>query len=181
MILLGCYQGSSLLSRLIKWETRSDISHVSIVVIPDCKFIDRALEAATVYEAWGEILCPWKGGVFKRHGINDGHKAGTVIKLMQLLPEAAEKLDEVAMIKFLEGIVKSRAGYDYMGLIRFLLRIKGDDPNNFFCSELAYKAFEQGGVKLIERTTASIVAPGDLYKSPLLCHFYTATTKGERV
>jgi hypothetical protein len=185
MILVGCYEGTSLLSRLIKWETRSEISHVSILKVPDASWDNQmqtimwgvlhpALDTCPVWEAWG------RDGVIKRAGIHEGHKPRTRIRLMRLADAYAGQLDESAVVRFLESTVG--LGYDWWGLVRFALRINRDRANRWFCSELAHAALAAGGVSLLDRVASYWVAPGDVYRSPKLVDFlHTVTKKREGV
>ena len=188
MILIGCYEGTSLLSRLIKWETRSSISHVSVVQVPDAVWDARretiawgplhaALDTCPVWEAWGELLKPSRSGVFKRTGIHEGHKPGTRIRLMRLADGHAGQLDELAVVTFLDRLVGRK--YDWLGLVRFALRIDRNKATRWFCSELAHAALERGGVRLLDRVVSYWVSPGDIYRSPKLVEFLNTKTRGK--
>jgi len=180
MILIGCYEGTSLISRIIRWETRSTISHISVLQTPDEAWdakrqtiiwgvMQPALSTCTLWEAWG------RDGIIKRTGIHKGHTPGTHIHLMRLKDAYAKQLDEAAVVAFLDGKVGLR--YDWFGIVRFALRINADQENRWFCSELAHAALEVGGVTLQDRVSAYWVAPGDIYRSPKLEDFLVTETK----
>ena len=184
MILIGCYEGTSLLSRLIKWETRSEISHVSVLQVPDEVWdarrqtiiwghLHKALDTCPVWEAWGAMFRRGKSGVFRRSGIHEGHTPGTRIRLMRLADPVA--LDEAAVVAFLERTVGK--GYDWLGLVRFALRIDRDKAGRWFCSELVHAALAAGGVTLLARVVPYQVSPGDVYRSPKLWSFLNTVTK----
>jgi hypothetical protein len=188
MILVGCYEGRSLLSRLIKWETRSAISHVSILQVPDAAWdaqrqtiiwghMHKALDVCPVWEAWGELLKPWKSKVFKRTGIHEGHKPGTRIRLMRLADGYARDLEEDVAVAYLEQAVGM--GYDFQGLVRFALRIDRDRADRWFCSELVHAALAVAGVRLLDRVASYRVSPGDIYRSPKLVDFLNTITKAK--
>jgi hypothetical protein len=185
MIVLAFYEGHSLLSKIIKWETRSTISHVSILQLPDDVFDPKwetvkwqrlriALESCPLWEAWASA------GVVRRTGIHDGHKPGTVIHLMRLEGEVAQYLNERAVVAFLEGCVERGVGYDWLGLVRFGLRINRHSDRRMFCSELAQLATGRGGIELLRRVGAHFVAPGDQYRSPILTELFTVRTRRAR-
>jgi hypothetical protein len=176
MLLIGCYEGTSLFSRLIKWETRSSISHVSILQVPDCVFdedrlairynvLHAAMDVCPVWEAWGS-LNPSTCRVFKRSDIHEGHTPGTHIRLMRLKPMHARMIDEDKVVAFLDAQVGKK--YDWLGIIRFALRIDRNRADEWFCSELVYEAMERGGVSLLHNVDSYWVSPGDVHRSPKL-------------
>jgi hypothetical protein len=180
MIVLGFYEGHSLLSKIIKWETRSTISHVSVMQMPDTVYdpfarrirwvvLRSALEHCRLWEAWASA------GVVERKGIHEGHKPGTVIHLMRL--ETGLTCDEPSALKFLEAAVAARLKYDWWGLARFGLRIDRQDESRMFCSELAALAMVAARLPLLRRVEAHFVAPGDLHRSPLLTELLTVRTE----
>lgn len=182
MIVLGFYEGHSVLSKVIRWETRSNISHVSIMQIPDDCIrkitgeirwhqIKEALETCPLWEAWATAV------VVKRVGIHDGHKPDTKIRLMRLEREFDFDLNERAVVAFLDKCVERRLGYDWWGLARFALRIDRNNKDRMFCSELVHIALAEGGVALLKRIMAHFVAPSDLYRSPLLTELFIVHTK----
>jgi hypothetical protein len=182
MIVLGFYEGHSALSKVIKWETRSDISHVSIMQVPDDCLrphsreilwhrLHKALETCPLWEAWAS------DGVVRRTGIHDGHKPQTKIHLMRLESEFAFDLDEPAVVAFLEKCVQRGIKYDWWGLVRFMFRIDRNNKIRMFCSELAHIAMHEGRVPLLRRVGAHFVSPADLYRSPLLTELLTVKTK----
>ena len=179
MIALGFYEGVSTLSKIIRWETRSYISHVSILQVPDSVVdeygstrlyrLQDALAVCPVWEAWGSLKRPVKGsGVFRRTGIDEGHTPGTKLHIYRLDPMIADKLYEQAVVSFLDDIVDRGTKYDWWGLVRFMARINRQNENRAFCSELAHIAMLRGGVPLLHRIDPNHVAPADLYRSPLL-------------
>jgi hypothetical protein len=184
MIAIGFYEGYSVLSKIIKWETRSTISHVSIMCLPDLTFdaaadtihweaMQAALKTCPLWEAWGGA------GVVKRVGIHDGHKPDTKIRLLRL--DAARgfpRVDEIAVIHMLEDCIRRKIGYDWWGLVRFGLRINRNNEKRMFCSELVHLAMQAGGAPLLKRVGAHFVSPADLYRSPLLTELMVTKTKG---
>ena len=58
--------------------------------------------------------------------------------------------------------------YDFVGLGSFLLYKELQNDDRWFCSELAYVAYKQAGIRLIRRVKQDFVSPRDLFISPLL-------------
>lgn len=58
--------------------------------------------------------------------------------------------------------------YDFMGLASFLLYKELQNNEKWFCSELAYIAYKQAGIRLQRRVKQDFISPRDLYVSPLL-------------
>jgi len=58
--------------------------------------------------------------------------------------------------------------YDFVGLASFLLYKELQDDDRWFCSELAYIAYKQAGIRLQRRVKQDFISPRDLYISPLL-------------
>ena len=71
-----------------------------------------------------------------------------------------------SIVKFsLSQIGKS---YDFIGLASFLVYKELQNDDRWFCSELAYVAYKQAGVRLVRRVKQDFVSPRDLYISPML-------------
>jgi uncharacterized protein YycO len=58
--------------------------------------------------------------------------------------------------------------YDFVGLASFLLYKGMQKDSAWFCSELAYIAYKQAGIRLQRRVKQDFISPRDLYISPLL-------------
>jgi uncharacterized protein YycO len=58
--------------------------------------------------------------------------------------------------------------YDFIGLASFLVYKELQNNNSWFCSELAYIAYKQAGIRLVRRVQQDFVSPRDLYISPIL-------------
>src|SRR3989304_1447230 len=57
--------------------------------------------------------------------------------------------------------------YDFIGLASFLLYKELQQDDKWFCSELAYVAYKQAGIRLQRRVKQDFVSPRDLLISPL--------------
>jgi hypothetical protein len=156
MILL--YKGKSWISKLIRWHTRGDYSHVAWW-----------LRDGTVIEAWH------KGGV--THNDNPGtlHTPGTEIDVFDFSPEGRASLSETAAEDFLHKQVGKK--YDLRPVISgFVLRLNRNNPDKWFCSELVHAAARAGGLSLLKRVPDHKVSPTLLNYSPHLVHIGTLTT-----
>ena len=143
MKILG-YRGRSVTSRLIQIQTRSEYSHIGVM-----------LSSGAVIEAWqgtGVRQIP-----FPLHG----HSKRTRIDVFDVTPDYREDLVEL----FLRSQIGKR--YDYSSVLRFITRRDALDNDKIFCSELAELAFQSGGLKLL-RGNPSHHSPRDTVLSPYL-------------
>lgn len=138
--MIALYRGRSLISRLIRWQTRSEYSHAAWVCA------DRS-----VIEAW------WPHGV--RHVAHPfvGHTPGTEIDLW-----AVSGLMEVQRLA-IERFLLSQRGkpYDIRGVVRFVSRRPGGRQTRWFCSELLAAALDLAGAPLLH-AAPHLLAPGHL-------------------
>lgn len=139
MILAFC-RGKGFISAFIRWQTWSKYSHVAIVT-PE-----------GVYEATP------KEGVHLRNFWDD--TTGIDFFVVPTPPSR-----ERAAKEFLESQLGQK--YDYWGVLRFLVRRKSSDTK-WFCSELAFRAAEIAGTKLLRGIEPIQISPGTLSLSPLL-------------
>jgi uncharacterized protein YycO len=140
------HRGSTVMSRLIQWQTRSAYSHASMV-LPDGLHIEahetrgvQAFPRLTV--APGEVVDLFTVAVTKKQ---------------------ADKIAEFAR----EQLGKR---YDWLMVLRFVTRRQEAraTTGKWFCSELVYAACQQAGVELLRNTEPWEVSPGLLARSPLL-------------
>jgi uncharacterized protein YycO len=143
MIELLFYKPANLIGKLVCWQTRSQFCHVA-VHFEDC----------TVIEAL------YKDGVIKRNYDKDKDTDCITLRI------CVDKTAEESIHCWLENQVGKP--YDYLAILRFLSRRKMYSNNRWFCSELAYEAFQQAGVNLLKHTQPWEVSPGLLLRSPLL-------------
>ncbi len=151
------YQGVSLLSRAIQWQTWSRWNHVALV-LDDYKVLDA-----------------WKGGVRIIEHPNEGHSERTRIYLADVrLPEdVAAQINAVARAQ--EG-----KGYAYGQLVGFLRRhtprayrghschtIDADNIKRFVCSGIIQYAFCRAGWPIVRKPWYK-TDPSDIAESPVL-------------
>ena len=171
MIQLCAFQGKSLISRLIRFQTRSVYSHIAIR-FTDSMLVKTPLQygrtLAVEIEA-GNVIEAWNGGVRKADSISASHTPHTKVDLFELKSPLSS-----GSTKIFSQFLCAQLGkpYDYMAIIRFLTR----EPENrwrkdkWFCSELAFEACLVAGRELLANCPAWKVPPAWIPMSPLLKH-----------
>jgi len=147
-ILIAQYRGKSLISKAIKWQTRSVWSH-SAIVFP----------GYTLVEAWhiGGVRLVRSDNLIECLKAN--HSEGTEVDLFSL------ELEEDKAREF--AISQVGKQYDYSLLFNFLTREPAEVNNKWICSELVAAACSKGGVDL-QRLPAQEFSPQLVGISPLL-------------
>lgn len=142
------HRGHGFVSSLIKWQTRSQFSHVSL------QFSD-----GKVFEAREFI------GVHSLPQLEP--RKGEQIDIYRVDIEARQ---EMAMRRFCES--QMGKPYDYISIVRFLTRepVKDWQKDDWFCSEFAFYSFHLVGIKLLQNIQPWAVSPAQFSLSPLL-HF----------
>jgi uncharacterized protein YycO len=159
------YKGTDWSSRLIQFGTKSAYSHVAVVADPAIHLVVES---------------------------NVGSQAGVravdlrkldfrAIDVYRLKPEEERKLERPAVLSFLVGRLGARfdwAGVIWLGVLKLVGIVSGFrlQPYNafqidrdYFCSELCYEAFAQGGLDIVPQIgAAETTSPGDIGRSPLL-------------
>ena len=154
-MIIAAYKGRSLISKLIKWQTRGKYSHVAVM-----------LSDNEIIEAWHS---PARVRVI--HSLSEGHKPGTPIDLFEVKTTPAQD-------KSIRHFLRSEVGkkYDFAGVARFLSRRSKDNADKWFCSELAFSAFRSADIDLLKRIDAYQVDPVALSTSPKLKFIDSLTT-----
>ena len=147
------------LSRLIAWGTNSKYAHVAVCVSPE---MNLAIEALT------------RGGVRARdmRQIKEGYDIYRV----------NTEYDHNGVVSYL--VSKLNSNYDtwgvvFLGLLKFLTKIgfpfkivanRWQKDRDYFCSELCYEAFhEGGGLDIVpDVPEADVTSPGDISKSSIV-------------
>jgi len=149
------YRGRSFFpSKLIKWITWSEYSHVAIM-LPD---------TGAVFEAWDGV------GVRCIDSLSDHHTPKTIVSVMYIDVTPEQYL---GLIDALQSQLGKK--YDWKGVLRFppLLRpfiskkISKRESERWFCSELVNWAFWKIGLPLINKPPHA-TSPADVMVSPLL-------------
>lgn len=152
---IALYQGTSWISKAIRWQTRGQYSHAAIM-----------FDDGSIIEAWHN-----PGYVREQYSLSDGHTPGIVVDIYKV--ETTREQDATIRVFLLEQIGKK---YDYRAIARFISRSKRDNPDRWFCSELVFEAFRRAGVHLLERVESHKVHPAMLGYSPLLKYAARAVT-----
>ena len=133
--LILLYPGRSIISGLIRWQTRSQYSHAAV--------------------AWGKdlILEAVEGqGVIQRK-ILPIDETADVYRVNHYMREH----EWAAALKF--GQTQIGKGYDYRAVLRFVSRRAADENDKWFCSELVFAMLQAGEVSLLSRIEAANVSP----------------------
>jgi hypothetical protein len=147
------HHGSSLVSKLIRWQTRSEWNHIS-VQIDDL-----------VYEAMEGAGVRVRGLQQIAHDVIG--KRERVLALRPTLDLTDAQREEM------QSFLHSQIGkpYDYTMVARFVSRVNresNDSQAKWFCSELAYASARRVGLRLFRDTAAWEVPPGLFVRSPFL-------------
>jgi hypothetical protein len=145
--MIAFYRGTSILSRLIKWFNWSRWSHVSWIEWDGDK---------SEIEAWQPTVQHVKHW-------GDNHTKGTRVDLFDLQDPLSE--DEHAnLLAFLTSEIG--CGYDYFGIVGFILRIKGPARKRWFCSELIFEGLLHAKRRVLCNVEPYQVSPGLMATSP---------------
>lgn len=146
---IALYQGTSLISRLIRWQTRSLYSH-----------------AAFLGDDWS-VVEAWQPCVRLVHDLSQQHTPGTRVDIFSFRDELtradANNLWELALHD-------CGTPYDYSAVLRFITRKPEARRSKakLFCSEQVFSRCALVGRHLLERTEAWRVPPDWIARSPLL-------------
>jgi hypothetical protein len=114
------YKGTSLMSKLIKFRTGGEYSHIAIGI------------DGWVYEAW---VGAGSSGVVKSRSPYGYHTKDTQFEVLEV------PMNNKANFKiFLEGQVGKE--YDWRAILSFAFNWNKNNPNEWFCSELADQFFK---------------------------------------
>ena len=137
------YKGVSWHSKLIRFYTRSEYSHVAI-----------EWENKKVTEALASY------GVVSSNNYKEHHTPGPVVDVFDVV------CDEEMAWTFCRSVLGEE--YDFSAIARFVTKRKKHTPRRWFCSELVFRACKEGDCRLLERVQAETLSPGDIVSSPLL-------------
>lgn len=137
------YKGISWGSRLIRFYTRSEYSHVAIEWDSG-----KVTEALTKY------------GVILSNDYEEHHAEGTRVEVFDLIA------DEEMAWSYARSCHGDR--YDLSALGRFVTKRKRHTPKKWFCSELTYQILKAGGTDILMRVNPETLSPGDVVSSPRL-------------
>jgi uncharacterized protein YycO len=138
------FKGRGMVSRMIRWQTNGEYSHVAIQR-PDGRIVEAWHKPAKV--RLRSRLDDWEG-----------------VECYELVGIDPEKLDD-ALVWLNAQIGKK---YDFGGVLRFLSRRRKQKDDKWFCSELGFEFAKRCGVDLLQNITLAQVSPTVMAFSPLL-------------
>jgi len=157
---LALYKGKSITSKVVKWRTVSEYSHISIL-----------------YEN-GSIIESWKNGVQKQPALGTLHLPNTEVDIFKL----KEPLSSDKYLKF-NSYLNKQIGKSYDWSVIFIgFPIHNDyekyiNKNKWFCSSLIESAFRKIKNPLVsDRCPLWRVMPEDFNKSQKLQYVKTIFT-----
>lgn len=113
------FKGISIFSKAIKFWTRSEYSHVGFMLNDDI-----------LIECWGtnpfNIIWRFESPPFAKHS------KGTPVEIWSIEFPDEEALE---IREFMKNLAYSKAKYDWIGVISFVLKIDKHNRKGFFCSE----------------------------------------------
>lgn len=157
-VIVQCHSGDGIFSRLIKWFTRSSVSHISILIYAGD--LDGEEREWTILEAV-------EGEGVREVGLEAYQKSYHARKIdfySFVVPFEKEE-----SVEFLSALRKEiGAKYDWLGVFRFVTRRRHAHDKKWFCSEfLDYHAADFNR-PLFNNTASWEVKPGDVPRSPAL-------------
>lgn len=136
------HRGHGIGATLIRFFSRSKYAHVSI-----------AFPNGDLYEA-----VPFKGCRKTKLSSTKG--------VTPFMLKPGVNLDTRLVRQYLESELGT--GYDYLGVLAFVLGCVKESVSRMFCSEWTFNAVRVGGVELQERTEGRLLRPDQLAMSPLI-------------
>lgn len=154
-IIIAQYQGKSLISKLIRGQTRSLWSHTAAV-----------LSDGSVIEAWH------KGGVSHVKNLSVNHTPGTAVDLFRIkcTPEQAAGFED-----HLLQIVGKK--YDFRSVFRFLTKVPAIINDQWFCTEAVVDALNCNNLYPQCRICPAEMSPQLLGIAPIMLPWGQITTE----
>jgi hypothetical protein len=154
IFMINFYEGISPVSRMIRFRTWSNISHVSI-----------STPNGQIYEA-----IPFKG-VVQHFSLAEYHTPGTRIHSYEFRIPSGGVLPGLMWLLNQKG-----KAYDWRGLFGFLCAKNIGSATRFFCSELVMGFSVAAGRPLLLRVMPYQTTPRDVLMSPWLTYIGTIVT-----
>ena len=131
------------ISNGMAWATRADVTHVAML---DPKSGTRVIEASGVGEPKGVRIVPLDEWVARHPGYTRRYVVD---------PDPQQIWDLCAS--------REGAGYDWLYLVGWWLRLMLEDPKKFTCQELFSWAFQQAGRPLFDTRKPHFLTPQNFY------------------
>jgi len=158
------FSGDGFISSLIKWKTKSDISHIGCLVEHNNNL--KLIESTTLKKKSGVSYC----SITDRYNTYNGS-----LYWFPLERWSYHNLDVCTYTEFLHD--QNGKEYDTIGAILSAIIIYGkEDFSKMFCSELVCAAFKAGGIA--PYINCSEMTPIDVLKLPVFGKYYQF--KGEK-
>ena len=123
----ACFRGISLTSKLIKFWTRGEYSHIAYMF----NFKDRILIETWNNECWSYTLG------------YENHLPDTPVEIWS---KEISPSQYIVVNDFFRNLVKDKTRYDWMGILGFILFKNKDNPEKYFCSEACTEALVEAEI-----------------------------------
>jgi hypothetical protein len=165
---IAAYKGKSSISKLIKFFTRAEYSHVSLV-------FSNKVELDEEFEAWHKSpetkwYKPFKG-YFQQVPFGKNHEKGTEVDIFKVTKLNQEQINQI-FYKCRE-FARKKTPYDIIGCTRFLTKVNRGNAKKLFCSESIMTIFNSINFELLKRVEPWQVSPGELIHSTELDYYKT--------
>lgn len=143
----GAHYGTGVVSKLIQWQQRTEVSHVSL--IDNDNWLIEAREFR---------------GVVRERTLADARRDIRVDEMVVMV----SPLQRSTAIQW--AMTQLGKSYDYASIARFITRSQDgrDDNGKWFCSEYTFVIAQKADVQLLKRIDPVNVSPGHFVISPLL-------------
>jgi len=151
-VYFAAFKGKSFISKLIKFWTRSEYSHIAYL---------EDINDTYLIEAW-----KFEDGTYWGFSSFQNHTKGTPVEIWE--KEVTSKEKEIVrnvMVKF----ATNKVPYDWKGIFGFVLKCK-DDKNKYFCSEGCAYALKEAGI-WNKDLNISVIHPGYFVQLMLVSNF----------
>lgn len=137
--------GRGLVSSMIRTAVNGNVTHAAVLT-----------DQNTIIEAWQGSGLREKPMFTDLEGITP----------YSIAPEYEHLWPEI--YQWMRDEIKKGKGYNYKGIVSFLIRISGANTNGYFCSEFIAEAFKNKNYPLLKRIESWKIDPYSLQTSPLL-------------
>lgn len=176
---IALYKGTSFISRLIRWFTRSQYSHAAFLLdVPAGAALLRMqargermgkLKGHTA----GSVIEAWQGGVKISKSLSTLHTPGTNVDVCSYLSPLSAN-EEEKLLRFLKGDIG--LDYDYWDIVCFVTRQRGSPGRRRFCSLLVTMRSADVHRPLFRKTEPWRVPPDWLGRTRMLKDEYSTVT-----
>jgi uncharacterized protein YycO len=158
------YKGSGFTARLIQWGSSSVYSHVAVIVDAGMHL---AVESNTGHQSGVRALDLRKldEKIVDVYRVKNGFEYDADKVISHLVSRLGAKYDWAGVIGL--GLMKLASAITGFTLLRGYNEFQ--KKRDYFCSELVYEAFAEGGLDIVPQVdSADITSPGDIARSPII-------------